>query len=103
MASLGLLGLGIPPEMGGSGGDLVQTAIMTEELARSDPSMSLAALATLYHPRRRRALARVVPYSLFFMVFYAYITVLAIAGVRGEWKGSRLPATHAPAPTNPAE
>ena len=47
MASLGLLGLGIPPEMGGSGGDLVQTAIMTEELARSDPSMSLAALATL--------------------------------------------------------
>ena len=64
---------------------------------------SLAALATLHHPRRRRALARVVPYSLFFMVFYAYITVLAIAGVRGEWKGSRLPATHAPAPTNPAE
>ncbi|MDE0228629.1 MAG: glycosyltransferase [Spirochaetaceae bacterium] len=58
---------------------------------------TLAALAAaLYHPRRRRALARVVPYTLFFMGFYAYITVLAIAGVRAEWKGSRLPATHAP-------
>ena len=65
---------------------------------------TLAALAAaLYHPRRRRALARVVPYTLFFMGFYAYITVLAIAGVRAEWKGSRLPATHAPAPSNPAE
>ena len=63
---------------------------------------TLAALAAaLYHPRRRRALARVVPYTLFFMGFYAYITVLAIAGVRGEWKGSRLPATHAPAASNP--
>ena len=63
---------------------------------------TLAALAAaLYHPRRRRALARVVPYTLFFMGFYAYITVLAIAGVRAEWKGSRLPATHAPAPSNP--
>lgn len=58
---------------------------------------TLAALtAALYQPLRRRALARVVPYTLFFMAFYAYITVLAIAGVRGEWKGSRLPATHAP-------
>ena len=59
---------------------------------------TLAALAAaLYHPQPRRALARVVPYTLFFMGFYAYITVLAIAGVRAEWKGSRLPATHAPA------
>ena len=62
--------------------------------------LSIGTLATLaaalYHPRRRRALARVVPYTLFFMGFYAYITVLAIAGVRAEWKGSRLPATHAP-------
>lgn len=58
---------------------------------------TLAALAAARpHPRRRRALARVVPYTLFFMGFYAYITVLAIAGVRAEWKGSRLPATHAP-------
>ena len=55
-----------------------------------------AVAAALYHPRRRRALARVVPYTLFFMGFYAYITVLAIAGVRAEWKGSRLRATHAP-------
>ena len=64
---------------------------------------TLAALAAAlhHHPRRRRALARVVPYTLFFMGFYAYITVLAIVGVRADWKGSRLPATHAPAPSNP--
>ena len=62
--------------------------------------LSIGTLATLaaalYQPRRRRALARVIPYTLFFMGFYAYITVLAIAGVRAEWKGSRLPATRAP-------
>lgn len=57
---------------------------------------TLAALeALLYHRRRGRALARVVPYTLFFMGFYAYITLLAIAGVRTDWKGSRLAATQA--------
>ena len=30
---------------------------------------------------------------LFFMLFYAFISVLAIAGMRAEWKGARLPAT----------
>ena len=34
------------------------------------------------------------------MGFYAYITVLAIVGVRTDWKGSRLAATHAPATPN---
>ena len=61
--------------------------------------LSIGTLATLeavlYRRRRGRALARVVPYTLFFMVFYAYITVLAIAGVRTEWKGARLAATRA--------
>lgn len=57
---------------------------------------TLAALeALLYHRRRAPALARVVPYTLFFMGFYAYITLLAIAGVRTDWKGSRLAATQA--------
>ena len=55
-----------------------------------------AVSAALYQPRKLPALARVVPYTLFFMCFYAYITVLAIVGVRPEWKGSRLSATHAP-------
>lgn len=47
VAGLGLTGLGIPPEVGGSGGDLQQTAITIEEIARSDPSMSLILLASL--------------------------------------------------------
>lgn len=66
--------------------------------------LSIGTLATLeallYHRRRGRALARVVPYTLFFMGFYAYITLLAIAGVRTEWKGSRLAATQAPVAPN---
>lgn len=62
---------------------------------------TLAALeALLYHRRRGRALARVIPYTLFFMGFYAYITVLAIAGVRTDWKGARLAATRAPVAPN---
>lgn len=66
--------------------------------------LSIGTLATLeavlYRRRRGRALARVVPYTLFFMGFYAYITVLAIAGVRTEWKGARLAATHAAITSN---
>jgi hypothetical protein len=62
---------------------------------------TLATLAALLYRRRRlRALARVVPYTLFFMGFYAYITLLAIVGVRTEWKGSRLAATRAPVTPN---
>ena len=58
---------------------------------------SLAVLAAVLYSRRRlRALLRVIPYTLFFMVFYAYATVLAIVGVRAEWKGARLQATRAP-------
>ena len=47
LAELGLTGLDIPLELGGSGGDMVQTAIAIEELARSDPSVSLVLLASL--------------------------------------------------------
>ena len=66
--------------------------------------LSIGTLATLvallYRRHRLRALARVVPYTLLFMGFYAYITVLAIVGVRTDWKGSRLAATHAPVTPN---
>ncbi len=47
LAELGLTGLGLPTELGGSGGDLLQTSIAIEELARSDPSISLVLLASL--------------------------------------------------------
>ncbi len=47
IAGLGILGLGIPPERGGSGGGLVETAIATEELSRSDPSMALSVMVSL--------------------------------------------------------
>lgn len=43
-AGLGLTGIGISPELDGGGGDLLQTAVMIEEIARSDPSMSLVML-----------------------------------------------------------
>ena len=47
VGDLGLAGLGIAPERDGGGGGLLQTAIAVEELARSDPSMSLTLLASL--------------------------------------------------------
>ena len=47
LGGLGLTGLGVPTERDGSGGGLLQTAIVTEELARSDPGMSLSFLASL--------------------------------------------------------
>lgn len=46
LGKLGLTGLGIAPERGGSGG-LLQTAIAVEELSRSDPAMALSLLASL--------------------------------------------------------
>ena len=47
LAGLGLTGLGIDTELGGGGGGLVQVAVAIEELARTDPSMSLTLLASL--------------------------------------------------------
>ena len=40
MAGIGLLGLGIPPEYGGSGGDELSIAVAVEELARACASTS---------------------------------------------------------------
>jgi len=47
MASLGLLGITIPPEFGGCGGGYKQMAIVMEELARGDPAASLIYVAHL--------------------------------------------------------
>lgn len=47
IARLGLMGITIPPEYGGSGGGYKQIAIAIEELTRGDPSASLIYLAHL--------------------------------------------------------
>ncbi len=47
LSELGLTGVGIPTEYGGSEGGLLNTAMVIEEIARSDPSMSLVLLASL--------------------------------------------------------
>ncbi|MFH1169662.1 MAG: acyl-CoA dehydrogenase family protein [Chloroflexota bacterium] len=46
LADLGLLGLGFPEEYGGSGGGAIETAIVTEELARVCASTSAIFLAS---------------------------------------------------------
>jgi cellulose synthase/poly-beta-1,6-N-acetylglucosamine synthase-like glycosyltransferase len=46
--------------------------------------------ATLYPGRTPRDRLVLLPYTLFFMVFYALVTVRAILRRRPEWKGSRL-------------
>lgn len=42
-AALGLLGVGFPDEVGGSGGDLLDTVVVTEELVQAGGSSGLAA------------------------------------------------------------
>ena len=42
-AAIGLLGIGFPETVGGSGGDLVDTAVMTEELIQAGGSSGLVA------------------------------------------------------------
>ncbi len=42
-AKLGLLGIGFPEEVGGSGGDLLDTVVVTEELIRAGGSSGLVA------------------------------------------------------------
>ena len=53
----------------------------------------------LYRPDKSAYLLRLVPYTLFFMLFYSYVTVLSILRVPPEWKGRRLesaPGRHPP-------
>jgi cellulose synthase/poly-beta-1,6-N-acetylglucosamine synthase-like glycosyltransferase len=47
----------------------------------------------LYRKDKVAYLLRLVPYTLFFMVFYAFVTVLSIIKVTPEWKGKKLKAT----------
>jgi len=44
----------------------------------------------LYSRDRVRALLRLTPYTLFFMVFYAWITLLSIFNLPPRWKGRKL-------------
>ncbi|MBN1835758.1 MAG: glycosyltransferase [Spirochaetales bacterium] len=54
-------------------------------------SVGLLALLAglLYRADKVRYLLRLVPYTLFFMVFYSYVTFLSILRVSPEWKGRR--------------
>jgi cellulose synthase/poly-beta-1,6-N-acetylglucosamine synthase-like glycosyltransferase len=55
-------------------------------------SVGLLALLAglLYRPGSARYFVRLIPYTLFFMLFYSYVTVLSILRVSPEWKGRRL-------------
>ena len=55
-AKIGLLGIGFPESVGGSGGDLLDSIVVTEEIIRSGGS-SRADRRTL-HPRHRAAAHR---------------------------------------------
>ena len=47
----------------------------------------------VYRGRGAACLLRLVPYTLFFVFFYALVTVLTVFKRPLEWKGSRLPNT----------
>lgn len=47
----------------------------------------------LYRKNKCSFLLRFVPYTLFFMFFYSFITVLSILKVSPEWKGKKYRAT----------
>jgi len=47
----------------------------------------------LYRKNKYSFLLRFVPYTLFFMFFYSFITVLSILKVSPDWKGKKYKAT----------
>jgi biofilm PGA synthesis N-glycosyltransferase PgaC len=49
--------------------------------------------ATLYPGRSRRERLSALPYTLFFLLYYSYVTIRAILRRKPEWKGSRLDVT----------
>ena len=55
-------------------------------------SIGLLALISglLYRADKLAFLLRLVPYTLFFMIFYSFITVLTVFKVSPEWKGRKL-------------
>lgn len=44
----------------------------------------------LYRANKARYLLKLVPYTLFFMLFYSYVTVLSMLKITPEWKGRKL-------------
>ena len=48
----------------------------------------------LYREDKTAFLLRVVPYTVFFMFFYAFVTLLSILKISPEWKGKKLKSTH---------
>ena len=46
----------------------------------------------LYNNNRTKYLlvCKFIPYTMFFMMFYSWVSVLAILGVKTNWKGQRL-------------
>ncbi len=60
LAGLGLLGVAVPEELGGSGVGAVAYSLVMQELARADASVAVAVsvtnmVAELHQPRRHRA------------------------------------------------
>jgi cellulose synthase/poly-beta-1,6-N-acetylglucosamine synthase-like glycosyltransferase len=64
--------------------------------AASFVSVGLIALVAgiLYRPDKSWYLLRVVPYTCFFLVFYAFATLLSIFQVPPRWKGKRWQPAH---------
>jgi cellulose synthase/poly-beta-1,6-N-acetylglucosamine synthase-like glycosyltransferase len=48
----------------------------------------------LYRPDKSWYLLRLVPYTCFFLLFYAFVTVLSIVQVPPRWKGKRWQPAH---------
>src|SRR5262245_26481848 len=46
LAQLGLLGIAVPPELGGSGAGIVAYSLAMQELSRGDPGVSVATSVT---------------------------------------------------------
>jgi cellulose synthase/poly-beta-1,6-N-acetylglucosamine synthase-like glycosyltransferase len=70
-------------------------------------SVGLLALLAglLYNRNKPRYFLRLVPYTIFFMLFYSYVTFLSILRVSPEWKGRRFEATspQSASPESPAD
>jgi cellulose synthase/poly-beta-1,6-N-acetylglucosamine synthase-like glycosyltransferase len=64
--------------------------------AASFISVGLMALAAglLYRPDKSWYLLRLVPYTCFFLVFYAFVTLLSVFQVPPRWKGRRWQPAH---------
>jgi len=64
--------------------------------AASFISVGLMALigGILYRPDKSWYLLRLIPYTCFFLLFYAFVTLLSIFQVPPRWKGKRWQPAH---------